>query len=341
MKILLLSGGDSGERDVSLTSGKAVFSALSELGHTVYAIDPTTGRSLLGEDGTFVGYTADTASSDRTKESETLTLARVLESDELRDVDIVFIALHGGAGENGSIQNLLELAGVAYTGSDKTASAVAMDKALSKRLFESENIPTSDWELYKLSGDSTDDHLCKMISERFIYPIIVKPNDGGSTIGLSKVVSDEELHPAIVKAFAESRDILVEKFIPGRELTVAVLDGRAFPVVEIKPKSGLYDYEAKYTEGKSEYIVPAPITQEITDRIKKAAVKVFKVIGATGLARVDFILDNADRFYCLELNSVPGMTRLSLAPMAANADGIDFNQLMTAVIESGIKRVTR
>jgi len=337
LKILLLAGGGSGEHEVSLTSGKAVYDALLRLGHTVRAIDPATGKSLLGNDGAFIALSTDASAVDPTG-LVPLTLAGALESPDLRDVDIVFVALHGGAGENGSIQNLLELSGVKFTGSNMTASAVAMDKAIAKRLFESQGILTPAWALYRLPTGHIDDALCGEITDRFSFPIIVKPNDSGSTIGLSKVDSVDDLPAALEKVLSHSRNILVETYIPGREVTVAILDGRAFPVVEIKPANGLYDYEAKYTKGKSEYIVPAEIPAATATRLQETAGRVFDIIGASGLARVDFILAEDGRFYCLELNTVPGMTNLSLAPMAAGAAGIEFDRLMSMVIDSGIRR---
>ncbi|MCK4606316.1 MAG: D-alanine--D-alanine ligase [candidate division Zixibacteria bacterium] len=340
MKILLLAGGGSGEREVSLTSGKAVCDALLRLGHTVRAIDPATGKSLLGDDSIFAAFPLDTNAAN-SQELVPLTLAGALESPDLHNLDIVFVVLHGGAGENGSIQNLLELSGMKFTGSDMTASAVAMDKAISKRLFESQGILTPDWALYRLPTGRIDDALCRKITDQFSFPIIVKPNDSGSTIGLSKVDSADDLPAALKKALAHTSNILVETYITGREVTVSVLDGRAFPVVEIKPANELYDYEAKYTEGKSEYIVPAKIPAATATQLQETAGRVFDIIGASGLARVDFILAEDDRFYCLELNTVPGMTNLSLAPMAAKAAGIEFDRLMNMVIDSGMRRPIR
>ncbi len=342
MKILLLAGGASNEREVSLTSGEAVLEALQRLGHEVQAIDPATGKSLLGSDGKFI----TSGRSDSTQEvvvtkTNSPALAKALSSSQFEDVDAVFVALHGGAGENGAIQCLLELAGKAYTGSDMTASAVAMDKAITKRLFASAKIPTPDWELYRLASSNIDDRFVEKICRRFSFPIIVKPNDSGSTIGLSKVGNEAGLRPALLAAIKESRSVLVEKYIPGRELTAAVLDSQALPVVEIKAAGGLYDYEAKYTKGKSEYIVPADVEPETSKSIRDAAVRAYDIIGAAGLVRVDFILADGGEFYCLEVNTLPGMTSLSLAPMAAQAAGIGFDDLMSRIITSAVNRHDR
>ena len=339
MKVLLLAGGASNEREVSLTSGEAVLEALQRLGHEVQVIDPANGKSLLGSDGKFI----TSGASDSTQEvvvtkTYSPALAKALSSSRFEDVDVVFVALHGGTGENGAIQCLLELAGKAYTGSDMTASAVAMDKAITKRLFASAKIPTPDWELYRLASSDIDDPLVEKISRRFSFPVIVKPNDSGSTIGLSKVDNKASLRPALLAAVKESRNVLIEKYIPGRELTVAVLDSQALPVVEIKAAGGLYDYEAKYTKGKSEYVVPADVDTKTSKSIQEAAAKAYDIIGAVGLVRVDFILADSGEFYCLEVNTVPGMTSLSLAPMAAQAAGIGFDELISRIVTLAISR---
>jgi D-alanine-D-alanine ligase len=333
MKVLLLAGGSSSEREVSLTSGRAVFDALKNLGHDLVAIDPLTGRSLLTADGTMSAPFSDMP-SELVQSSGAMTLAERLDDADVRDVDVAFIALHGGSGENGSIQNLLELAGVKYTGSNMAACAVSMDKAITKRLCQSESIPTPKWELFRIRENEIPDDLSARISERFSFPIIIKPNDSGSTVGLTKVKNSDEIPDALNLALRESPNILVEQFITGREITVALLDGRTFPVVEIIPKNGLYDYKAKYTEGGSEYICPAEIDEAISRAVRGAAARLFNLIGCSGLARVDFILAEDATFYCLELNSVPGMTDLSLVPMAAKADGIDFQQLMQMALDS-------
>ncbi|MBN1213495.1 MAG: D-alanine--D-alanine ligase [candidate division Zixibacteria bacterium] len=338
MKVLLLAGGDSSERNVSLDSGAAVFKALKNLGHEVVALDPATNQSLLDKKG--MEYIADKSAKQEVLFPEKTDNIPILsfKSQEWREVEVVFIGLHGGVGENGAIQNLLDLAGKKYTGSNMTTSAVAMNKAIAKRLFESADILTPDWELYRLKDIPVGNVLINDICNRFEFPIIVKPNDGGSTIGLSKVNKEAELLEALEKAAAESKEILVEHFIAGRELTVAVLDGRAFPVVEIKPKNELYDYEAKYTKGKSEYIAPAPIDEELSRKMRETARKVFDMVGASGAVRIDFILDKSGKYYCLEINTLPGMTSLSLVPMAAKCEGITFEQLIEMMLQSALKK---
>ncbi len=334
MKILLLAGGDSSERSVSLTSGAAIYKALQRLGHTVLAVDPATGKSLLDTRGEFVAP----ASADVTLPAGrgAHMLAGILTSPGFADVDLVFVGLHGGRGENGVVQCLLSLAGMPFTGSDMTASAVAMNKAMAKRLFSTVEIPTPEWELYRVQQGDNAESLSAKITGSFDLPIIVKPNDGGSTIGLTRVDDTAALPGAIESALTESHEVLVERYIAGRELTVAVLDNHAFPVVEIRPKSGLYDFEAKYTKGKTEYLAPAPIDDDLASRLQAAALRAYDVIGASGLARVDFILDENDNFFILELNSLPGMTELSLAPMAAACEGISFDDLVRRMIDSAL-----
>ncbi|MBI5266684.1 MAG: D-alanine--D-alanine ligase [candidate division Zixibacteria bacterium] len=337
MKVLVLAGGNSSERAVSLNTGAAIGAGLNRLGHEVLAIDPATGRTLLDSSGTFL--TADSAGNSNLPVAPVSTeVAVALNTGGLKEVDIVFIALHGGAGENGTLQNLLELCGKKYTGSNMRASAVAMDKALTKRLMATANIRTPDWLLFHLDDAGATPEMVDEITARFTCPFIVKPNESGSTVGLTKVERYGQIPAAFVEAAKESRHVLVEEYIHGRELTVAVLDGEPLPVVEIRPKSGLYDYEAKYTKGKSEYIVPAPVSDSVVVEIQEAARKLYEVIGAAGLARVDFLMDDSGLTYCLELNSLPGMTNLSLAPMAAKAAGIDFDQLLERIIQSGLRR---
>jgi D-alanine-D-alanine ligase len=338
MKVLVLAGGDSNERAVSLNSGAAICQALMRQGHQVRALDPGTGQPLIDAQGRFLiegGRAPYDVASAAAPEPGALVTAM---ASDYSDVDVVFLALHGGRGENGSIQNLLDLAGRKYTGSGMTESAVAMDKAITKRVMASIGIPTPEWKLFRVSGTYDADEIATRITQCLKPPLIVKPNDGGSTIGLFKVTTEDALAEAVFKCAEHTREILVEQYIPGRELTVTVFDGRAYPVVEIKPLSGLYDYEAKYTKGKSEYIAPAEIDAAVAAGLKDAAVRLFDTIGCVGLTRVDFILDKSEEYFCLEINTLPGMTALSLAPMAMQCEGISFEQMVSMMIESALKR---
>ncbi|HVP06860.1 MAG TPA: D-alanine--D-alanine ligase [Candidatus Acidoferrum sp.] len=337
MRVLLLAGGNSSENQVSLNSGAAIYHALCRSGHQVTAMDPASGRSLIGADGRYQKQLPD-SNSQATGVADSKALAVALAAPMYRDAEVVFIALHGGAGENGTIQSLLDLCGKKYTGSGMAASAIAMNKAVTKRLFASAGISTPDWELYRYDGPPCVDVIAGHIAGRFSFPIIVKPNDGGSTVGLTKVNRESELPEAIRKSAHESKEVLVEEYIAGRELTVSVLDGEALPVVEIRPKKGLYDYEAKYTKGMSEYLAPAPVEAKIAEAVQLAASKAFEIIGASGLVRVDFIYREPDQIYCLEVNTLPGMTNLSLAPMAAKCVGMSFDQLVERIIQSALRK---
>ncbi len=336
MKILVLAGGDSNERDVSLDSGAAVCGSLQRLGHEVRALDPATGVELLDTDGEFLLPGARALADGLVPGASTEILKSL--AARVDDAEVVFIALHGGGGENGSIQNLLDLAAIRYTGSGRTASAVAMDKAIAKRVLASLDIATPDWELVRVDSDTDFKPVADEIAGRLSVPMIVKPNDGGSTIGLTKVTEANRLPEALEKAAEQSSQVLIEKYIAGRELTVAVFDGHAYPVVEIKPSSELYDYEAKYTKGKSEYVAPAEIDDSLSTALQEAATMLYEAIGCRGLARVDFILGADGRFYCLEVNTLPGMTELSLAPMAMKCEGIDFDKLVEMIVDSALKQ---
>lgn len=335
MKVLLLAGGDSSENQVSLNSGDAIFNALKRLGHEVTAIDPADGRKLIAADGSFQKTLPDIASTAiQTQKNLQLSLSNLTAVD----ADVVFLGLHGGTGENGTLQCLLDLAGVKYTGSGMTASAIAMNKAISKRLFASMNIPTPEWGFYQVDSALQLKQIAARVGRQYSFPIIIKPNEGGSTVGLSKVNDPASVPAALQKAIQEGPGVLVEAYIPGRELTVAVLNGSALPIVEIKPKNELYDYQAKYTKGMSEYVAPAELEPGLAVHIQRDAEKAYEAIGAAGLIRVDFILDPTGKFFCLEINTLPGMTNLSLAPMAANCAGISFDELVDRIIKAALER---
>lgn len=335
MRVLLLAGGESTEREVSLNSGRSVFQALQELGHDVTAIDPANGQSLLDSSGNYLSEIATLQSSVQTNGKQLDILHGIIKTHRDK-IDIVFNTLHGGMGENGEIQCVLDLAGIRYTGAGMTASAVAMDKALTKRLFIGNGVPTPKWKQYQITDDTSIAEAAEEIAEQLPFPIIVKPNDGGSTVGLTKVSLFSELADALAKAAKLTPNVLVEEFVQGRELTVTVIDGVAYPLVEISPLGGLYDYEAKYTKGKSEYFCPAAVPEPITKKIQESAVTAFHLIGASGLVRIDFLLTPTNHFVCLEINTLPGMTSLSLAPMAAKAVGISFSQLIQKILDSAL-----
>ncbi len=324
MKVAVLMGGRSSEREISLRTGQGVAQALRNLGHDVTSVDAV--------DGTVLAAGKEESSAARREAVLKLPLSAMLacvQSPAVRDSDMVFVALHGTYGEDGTIQAALELAGKTYTGSGVLASAVAMDKAMSKRVFEREAIPTPHWVLLEagVQGRTLDTSLLGG------YPLIVKPNAEGSTVGLTIVKHPSELDPALEMAGRHDHQVLVEQYIEGRELTVAVVGEEAYPVVEIKPKSGFYDYEAKYTKGKTEYLCPAPLEKELGRHVRELAVECAAVLGCRGAVRVDFRLSEDDEPYVLEVNTVPGLTPTSLVPMAALAKGLSYDQLVGRMVD--------
>lgn len=305
-KIVVLMGGPSAEREVSLNTGNAILEALQEKGYNVIGME--------------------------------LNPPKLLEDLKSCNCDIVFNAVHGKFGEDGSVQGALELANIPYTGSSVLASAMAMDKVASKRIFVAENISTPRSQVYTKSDLKND--LVKKIHEDFSIPVVVKSAAQGSSIGVTIVEDEKTLASAIQNAFEYSPNILVEEFIKGRELTVAVWGAekkKALPIIEIIPHSGKYDYKSKYTKGATEYIVPAQLSEEITHNVQKIALKAFDVLGCQGIARVDVMLSEDNVPYVLEVNSVPGMTATSLVPKAAQAAGVSFSDLCEKLLLLTVK----
>ncbi|HKA24162.1 MAG TPA: D-alanine--D-alanine ligase [Candidatus Eisenbacteria bacterium] len=321
MKIVILMGGRSSERAVSLTTGAGMAASLRRLGHDVLSLDAADGHALPA--GAETGARALEPSASTAPET---ALVRV---PELKDAQAVVIALHGGAGENGTLQAVLDLARVPYTGSGMLASALAMDKAMSKRLFEHAGIPTPPWLALPSDGPPPDPADVGPLGG---FPVVVKPNDQGSTVGLTIVESAPGLVPAFELAAKHSRQVLIERFIPGRELTVAVLGHEAMPIVEIVPKSGFYDYESKYTPGMSRYECPAVLPEDVAAHVQELGLRAFETLGCRGVGRVDFRLDPDGRPYCLEVNTVPGMTPTSLVPMAAKARGLSYDDVVARML---------
>ena len=323
MKVAVLMGGRSAEREISLRTGTGIVSALRNLGHEVTAIDAADGRLLPP------GERPAAALTDSGKPGvPELSVRAVAETDAVDQAEVVFIALHGGAGENGTLQALLELAGKPYTGSGVLASALAMNKAMAKRVFEREAIPTPRWLLI------TPDRLGTVDTRPLGGPpLVVKPNEQGSTVGLTIVTRLEDLGRALDLAFEYGEEALIEEYIPGREITVAVLGEEALPVVEIRPKGGHYDYESKYTAGMSEYFCPADLPESLAAHIRDLGLRAARALGCRGVSRVDFRLSPANKPYCLEVNTIPGMTPTSLVPMAAKALGLSYDQLVDRMLE--------
>jgi D-alanine-D-alanine ligase len=340
LKILVLMGGTSAERDVSLASSEAIVKALKQTGHQVMALDTAQGQKLLSDNGKYIPGGVKERPPD-VKELERASKQQTLEAIhgfDFSEVDVIFLGLHGGQGEDGTIQALLDLTGKPYTGSGVLASALSMDKAMSKKIFEREGIPTPQWLSVFASKQPDASEVAKQIETSFGFPCVVKPNDQGSTVGLTVVQEKRDLEKAIQCAREYSEHVLIERYIAGRELTVGVLGDMPLPVVEIIPEHGIYDYHCKYTHGKSRYVCPAKISKEKAEEIQALGLKAFQTLGCEGYARVDFRYENDGKFYCLEVNTLPGMTALSLVPMAAKAIGIDFPELVDKITRLALKK---
>ena len=301
MKIGVLYGGTSSEVEVSRKSGKAIADGLRKMGDSVVELEWDEWKVIA-------------------------------EIEFLKQFDVVFIGYHGGAGEDGHIQAILEVAKIPFTGSGSVASMLGMNKILSKIIFDRFEIPTADWCFIRSSQSKQD--IEKTLSTKCLkFPLVVKPAEQGSTVGVSIVNSDEELFDGLKIAFQYGDSALVEKYIPGREVTVSIFDDRPLPVIEIVPKDGFYDYEHKYTGGKSEYICPAEIRGNIAKKLQDVAMNAYRAIGCRHYARVDFRLSPQNEVFCLEVNTLPGMTGLSLVPMAAREAGIEFPELVHRIAE--------
>ncbi|MCC6928355.1 MAG: D-alanine--D-alanine ligase [Gemmatimonadaceae bacterium] len=331
MRVTVLMGGTSSERDVSLASGLRVAGALRAAGHEVRVVDTARGALSAADERSMLegGRVVKTVPPDV---QALVRLNRQLPSsiDHVGETDVIFLALHGGTGEDGTIQALLDLTGIPYTGSGHLASALAMDKDLSKHLFRAAGVPTADWMMAPASIEA--------VGERLGFPVIVKPSKQGSTVGLSLVKERGELPGAIEEAFRHDDEVMLEAFIAGRELTVGILGGEALPVGEIIPVKELYDYECKYTPGMAQEIFPADLTPEQTAEVQRLAKLAFGALKLGGCARIDFRMTPAGEFYCLEANTLPGMTETSLIPQAAAAAGISFPELCDRIARLAVTK---
>jgi len=311
MKVTVLIGGSSSEREVSLATGEAIEKALGRLGHETARVDP----------------------------SEEGWKARL---EELSP-ELVFIALHGGAGEDGRIQAELEAMGLAYTGSDPAASELAMDKRAAKGRARALGILSPESRLFHLDeaergNPATVLEIAEIIESSLGYPLVAKPNREGSSVGLAVLRNREDASLRMPRVIRSSGDILVERYVPGRELTVAILGERALPAVEILPGGGLYDYEHKYSKGKTRYECPADLPGDLREGLERQALAVFRDLGCRDLGRVDFRGDEEGKAWFLEVNTIPGMTETSLVPLAAAATGLDFPALVAEIARHAIER---
>ena len=309
LKIGVLLGGRSTEREVSLRTGDAIYKALQAKGYNAVKID--------------VGFD-------------------VVERIKAEGVDLAFLALHGKYGEDGAIQGMLEMLDIPYTGSGVLASALAMDKIATKKTLLFEGLPTPRFKTVSKLAARADElaKICEQTLQDMGLPLVVKAPTQGSTIGITFVKQSEELAAAFELAFKYDPAALAEQFVEGVELTASVLgndDPVALPLIEIVSATGVYDYDAKYTAGMSDHIIPPRISAESQEIIKGLAVKAYKAVGCRGLARVDFILDPGGAPYILEINTIPGMTATSLFPDAARAAGIEFEELVDQLVKLALE----
>lgn len=299
-RIGILMGGPSSEREISLKSGKAVFDVFTDLGLDVVAIDIKT---------------------DKVKEN--------VELIKSKKIDCAFIALHGRFGEDGQIQEILDKLNIPYTGSGVRASKLAMDKIASRRIFEDNKLSVPRYHV--LEKESY--HKAAISVDGLKMPWVVKPASHGSSIGLSIIDKHEDSGAAIDAAFSFDERIIIEEYIPGRELTVGILEERALSVIEIVPKHTFFDYEAKYKSGLTDYIIPAPLDEDTRDKVKKAALSAHRLLGCFGFSRVDIILSHDNLPFVLEVNTIPGLTSTSLLPKAARLEGVEFGELCLKMIK--------
>ncbi len=299
LKIALLYGGTSSEREISIKSGKAVENIFFNLGLNYKVFDPLNKE-------TFVNQLVDF------------------------NPDVVFIALHGKGGEDGTIQGLLDYLGFTYTGSGLKASAVAMDKALTKTILKANNLPVP--EGFVLHSENE----LKEIKEKIDFPVVVKANSEGSSVGVFIVESLDSLEEKVKDCFKLDNKVIIEKFVKGRELTVSILNGKPLEIVEIKVEDGFYDYKNKYITGKTKYICPAEIETDIYKNLQDLSLEAYNLIGCKGAARIDIILDKNSNPYILEINTIPGLTEKSLLPKAAKAAGFSFEDLILEMVWGAI-----
>ena len=342
VNIVVLAGGTSTERDVSLVSGDKIYNALKSAGHKVLLLDVFLGLKIDSINDVFErGEELSVDVKHIGEESPDLDAVKALREDGGKEffgpnvldickkADVVFKALHGENGENGKVQAAFDLHGIRYTGTDYISSALAMDKALAKDIFRLYGIPTP--EGYSLLKGEADTHTPK-------FPVVVKVTDGGSSVGVYIARTPEEYEKSKEAAFSYGHEIIVEQSIKGREFSVGVLDGKALPVIEIAPKGEFYDYKTKYQEGSAIETCPAHLSKEESDKMQKIALDVFKALRLSQYARMDVMMDEKGDMYCLEANTLPGMTPMSLVPQEAAAIGMSYVDLCEKIVSMALDK---
>lgn len=340
MKIAVLAGGTSTERDVSLITGKMVYKALKENGHQVVLVDVFMGYP--GEDYKTL-FTSDIDFSEQIRgitekdpDIEAIKKKRGGEGffgphvlDICHQADLVFMGLHGANGEDGKVQAALDLEGIRYTGTGPLGAAVSMDKALSKQLFREGGVPTP----YGISLKKG-----QLLPQDVSYPAVVKACNGGSSVGVYMVNDRAECEKALAQAYAYDDAVIIEQYIKGREFSVGVIEGKALPIIEIAPVQGFYDYKNKYKAGSAVETCPAELSEAVTEKMQHYAEQVAQVLGLDTYSRTDFLLDENENIYCLEANTLPGMTPTSLLPQEAQVVGVNFNELCEKLIQISLDK---
>ena len=336
MRVVVLAGGTSTERDVSLVSGSMIYKALKKNCHQVIMVDVYLGyegdiENIFEKDIDWAAQVS--AVSEQNPDLEAIKAMRP-DGDKnffgpnvlmlCQSADAVFMALHGANGEDGKIQACFELLGIPYTGTDFVSSAMAMDKGITKDIFYAHNIPTPAGIRLKKGEQET---------RKIPYPCVVKACCGGSSVGVYMAQNDAEYEAAKKEAFKYDKEVVVEQYIKGREFSVGVMDGKALPIIEIAPKQGFYDYKNKYQAGSTVETCPADLPKDKTWEMQKIAEQVFQALRMKNYARMDFMMSNEGEFFCLEANTLPGMTPTSLLPQEAAAIGISFEELCEKILQ--------
>lgn len=345
MNIVVLAGGLSTERDVSLSTGSKVCKALREIGHRALLLDVYLGIPFSDGADPAALFSGDEKSAEILKIPDTapdLALIKQQRSDGgksffgpnvltlCKSADLVFIALHGICGEDGKLQAAFDLMGIPYTGSGSLGSALAMNKDMTKKLLSAAGIPTARW----ISADRDTD--LDAAAAEIGLPCVVKPCNGGSSIGVFIPRSLAELKQSVSEALKNDSLVIIEEYISGREFSVGILNGKALPVIEIVPHTGFYDFQNKYQSGRTDEICPARLDEQQTLQIQSFALKTHNILLLGSYSRVDFMLDAGGRFICLEANTLPGMTPTSLIPQEAMADGVTYNELCSRIVEAAM-----
>ena len=343
MRIVVLAGGISTERDVSLVTGSMIYKALRKKGHDLVLLDVYLGYEQEADDIFSIDRDWSENFGAISEVNPDISAVKALRHDNPECVigpnvikicsqaDIVFLALHGQNGEDGKIQAMFDLMDIRYTGTDYLSSALAMDKAISKELFNKYKIPTP-------KGITICQNEMYMVDAWNIFPCIVKVNCGGSSVGVYMAEDKKQLDEALEKAFVFENRVIIEQYIDGREFSVGVMDGKALPVIEIAPKVGFYDYKNKYQAGSTVETCPAELDANVTTAMQSCAETVYRTLRLKTYARMDFRMDNEFKFYCLEANTLPGMTPTSLLPQEAAAVGVDFSELCQQIIEISMQK---